>query len=79
MACLAAKPAVDGREHELESEAVFLRIDVGDEVGQLVARRYGVRLTPTFIVFDDNGDVAYRKGGGFPDKEAIRLAVRTPD
>ena len=69
---------MDGLEIELEHEAVFLRIDVGNEIGKLVARRYSVRLTPTFIVFDDDGDVAYRKGGGFPDKDAIRLAVRTP-
>ena len=69
---------MDGLEQELENEAVFLRIDAGNEIGKLVARRYGVGLTPTFIVFDDNGDIAYRKGGGFPDKEAIRLAVRTP-
>ncbi len=69
---------MDGLENELEHEAVFLRIDVSNEIGKLVARRYSVRLTPTFIVFDDDGDVAYRKGGGFPDKDAIRLAVRTP-
>ena len=68
---------MDGLERELESEAVFLRIDVGSEIGGEVARRYGVRWTPTFIVFDREGDIAYQKGGGFPDKDAIRLAVRT--
>ena len=78
MTCLAAKPSVEGLERELESEAVFLLIDIGSEIGGQLARRYGVRLVPTFIVFDDDGDIAYRKSGGFPDKDAIRLAVRTP-
>ena len=77
MTCLAAKPSVDGLEHELENEAVFLRIDIGSELGGQVARLYGVRWTPTFIVFDHDGDIAYYKGGGFPDTDAIRLAVRT--
>ena len=67
---------MDGLERELEGEAVFLLIDIGGEIGGQLARRHGVGLVPTFIVFDGDGDIAYQKSGGFPDRDAIRLAVR---
>ena len=77
MICLAAKPAVDGLEDELALHAVFLHIDVGAEIGVVVARRYGVSFTPTYIVFDAQGEIVHRKTG-YPDRDAIRAAVAGP-
>jgi thiol-disulfide isomerase/thioredoxin len=75
--CLAAKPTVDGLQDDLGGRVVFLHIDIGDDLGRVVARRYGVTLTPTFIVFDAQGEIVHRKSG-FPDTDAIRAAVLSP-
>lgn len=68
---------MDGLESELAGQAVFLHIDVGTDIGAVVARRYGVSFTPTFIVFDAQGQIVHRKSG-FPDRDAIRAAVSGP-
>ena len=75
MVCLYSKPAVDGLECDLEDSAVVLRINVREEVGRAVARRYGVRVTPTFIVFDRTGREAHRQSGGAPDTERLRAEM----
>ena len=68
---------MDGLQAELGDRAVFLQIDIGADIGGVVARRYGVGFTPTFIVFDADGNIVHRKSG-FPDTDAIRAAVASP-
>lgn len=75
--CLMSKPAVDRLERELSGTAKVLRIDVMSQTGLALAREYGVRAVPTFIVFDGKGQVVYVQAGP-PDRAAIRAAVASP-
>ena len=64
--CLISNRAVDRLERELEGRAAVLRLNLNDDVGRTAARRYGVRITPTFIVFSPDGRELYRESG-YPD------------
>jgi thioredoxin-related protein len=69
-----AKPVVDRLENELESQAEVIRVNVMSGLGMTLARRYGVRATPTLLVFDGAGKVVYAQAG-VPNRDAIHAAV----
>jgi thioredoxin-related protein len=69
-----AKPVVDRLENELESQAEVIRVNVMSGLGMTLARRYGVRATPTLLVFDGAGKVVYAQAG-VPHRDAIHAAV----
>ena len=64
MACVAAKPIVDGIEQEHAGQLVVLRVNVQDPAGKALANEYGFRATPTFIFFDAQGNELWRQVGG---------------
>ena len=66
-----AKPVVDRLERELEGKARVVRLNVFDEVGQEMARRYDVRGVPTFLIFDEQGNLIDRDAG-MPDRDKIK-------
>jgi len=68
--CLASKRSVDAMEEELAGQATVLRISADEAVGRAVARRYGVGLLPTFIVFTPEGREIHRESG-FPDTDRL--------
>ena len=72
MTCLSSKPAVDGLERILQGQVLVFRINIRDQVGREVARRYRVSATPTFIVFDGLGIEVHRQSGGFPDIDRLK-------
>lgn len=49
---------------------MVLRLNLGEDVGRAAARRYGVGITPTFIVFAPGGSERHRQSG-FPDVERL--------
>jgi thioredoxin-related protein len=67
---------VDGIAQDLKGQARVLRIDVGDEIGEQAARRYGVRGLPTFIVFDGQGQVVHVEAG-VPDRARLVEQARS--
>ncbi|NLE46716.1 MAG: thioredoxin family protein [Chloroflexi bacterium] len=69
-----AKPVVDGLERDLQGQAQVLRLSVTDEVGGILAHRYGVRGVPAFVLFDGTGQVAL-SFAGIPDRNTVRQAV----
>ena len=69
-----AKPIVDGLENELQGRARVMRLNVLDSVGMNAARRFEVRVVPTFIVFDGQGGVVETQIG-IPNRAKIVLAV----
>ena len=75
--CLASKRKVDALEDSLGASAVVLRIDLLEDVGKAVAQRYGVGITPTFIVFSRDGRERYRESG-FPDTERLESEALAP-
>jgi len=63
MACLAAKPIVDGLEREYAGRLLVLRVDVQSALGKALAREQSVLATPTFIFFDAQGEILWRRVG----------------
>jgi thiol-disulfide isomerase/thioredoxin len=52
---MAMRPALDRLERELAERLRVLRVDVADPIGADLANRYGVKVVPTFILFNANG------------------------
>jgi len=69
-----AKPVVDGLERELGDRAQVLRLSVMDDVGGELAKRYGVRGVPTFVLLDGVGEVVLKQTG-MPDRDEIEATV----
>ena len=65
MACLAAKPIVNGIERDLADTATVVRLDLSSEEGRQIARRYDVRAIPTILAFKD-GQVVQQLTGARP-------------
>ena len=61
--CLISKPIVDGLERELVNRAHVIRLDTNSQLGQQIARRYGVSGLPTLLVFDGDGTPYFRRSG----------------
>ena len=70
-----AKPVVDGLERRTEGKMKVARVNVADDEGQDLARRYEVNAVPAFILLDAHGDVLYRKIGGSPDTAGIEAKL----
>ena len=58
-------------EEDLAGRADVLRINITEPVGRDVARRYGLRATPSFIVFAPGGAEVYRDSGA-PNIERLK-------
>ena len=56
---------------------MVLRLNLAEDVGRAAARRFGVRLTPTFIVFAPDGRGRHRQSG-FPDIERLEAEALNP-
>lgn len=63
MACLTAKPIVDGIEREFEGQLKVIRLNVQEPVGQILGQQYSFEFTPTFILFDRQGEEVWRSVG----------------
>jgi thioredoxin-related protein len=60
---------VDGIEREFEGRLTVLHIDVLDPVGKEIGRHYGFKYTPTFILFDSEGEELWRTVGSINPTE----------
>lgn len=63
MACVAAKPIVDGIEAEYADKLTVLRVNVQDPAGKILAEENNFLATPTFIFFDGQGREIWRSVG----------------
>jgi thioredoxin 1 len=68
--CKKMKPILDELKIEYEGKAIVEIIDLRYDRG--AAMRYGIRLIPTQIFFDAEGNEVYRHEG-FMDKESIKM------
>ncbi len=68
--CKKMKPILDELKTEYQGRAIVKVIDLRYEPGE--ARRYGIRLIPTQIFFDAEGNEVYRHEG-FMDKQSIKM------
>lgn len=69
LACATAKPLVDRLEAN-QPELRVVRVNIQDPLGAQLARRYGTRVTPTFLLFDPGGNLALQTVGAV-DPQAI--------
>ncbi|ANM31050.1 hypothetical protein ABI59_17915 [Acidobacteria bacterium Mor1] len=67
MACLVAKPIVNGIEKDLKGTAEVIRLNLLGDVGQEAARRYRVSSVPATVLIAPDGQVALRQIG-MPDR-----------
>jgi len=68
--CKKMKPILDELKTEYHGRAIVKVIDLRYEPRE--ARKYGIRLIPTQIFFDAEGNEVYRHEG-FMDKQSIRM------
>ncbi len=71
-----AKPVVDRLERDLEGQMKVLRLSGWSPVGRQLARRYGVRGVPTFLLFDGSGQVAHYQVGRL-DADRIKAEINS--
>ena len=75
MACLAAKPIVDGIEKDLDGRAKVIRLDMLSKIGREIAARYGVQSLPTLLVVDADSKEIYRETGMPNRRKVVALAT----
>jgi thioredoxin 1 len=68
--CKKMKPILDELKTEYQGKAIVRVIDLRYEPRE--ARKYGIRLIPTQIFFDAEGNEVYRHVG-FMDKHSIKM------
>jgi len=76
MACMAAKPIVDGLETEFQNELQIVHLNVQDEQNRDLMKQYGFQYTPTFVFIDDAGEELWRTTGAV-DPERVRQTMET--
>jgi thioredoxin-related protein len=65
---------VDGLERDLKGHATVLRLDLLSKVGKDAANLYGVKVVPSVLLFDGNGELVLRQSGKV-DADPIRDQV----
>lgn len=71
---MAAKPIVDGIERQHGDSLSVVRLNVQETAGQALAERFGFQFTPTFILFDAEGEQLLRSVGSI-DPARVRQAL----
>ena len=61
--CTQMKPVVDALENELGDRLQVIRLNAQNEVGRELAPVYMFEYTPTFILFDSQGNELWRQAG----------------
>jgi thiol-disulfide isomerase/thioredoxin len=72
--CLAARPTLDTLERELKDDLQVIRLDVASSAGRELGGQLGLRVTPTFILFDIQGHEVWRSLGSL-DASAVLSAL----
>ena len=62
---------MDRLENQLGDEYVVVRFDIGSEIGKYVRSKYNANVTPTFIVFNTDGNLVWKKSGQVPSLQTI--------
>ena len=60
---------MDGIEREFEGKLLVIRLNVQDPVGVELGRLYNFQYTPTFILFDGEGEELWRTIGAIDPSE----------
>jgi thiol-disulfide isomerase/thioredoxin len=63
MACVSAKPIVDGIANDYAGRVRLVRIDARDSANRELADQLGLRMTPTYVIYDAQANEVYRTSG----------------
>jgi hypothetical protein len=74
MGCVLAEPIVNGLETELDGKLAVIKVDIYSQAGDTLSGEYGAIGTPTFILFDAEGEELWRQVGTI-DAERVRTSV----
>jgi thioredoxin family protein len=55
--CMANRRTIKVAATTLSGAATFVRIEVPTEAGETIGEAYGVRYTPSYLLFDERGDL----------------------
>lgn len=72
--CTQMKPVVDKLENELGDELRVIRVNAQEEAGRTLAPVYMFEYTPTFLLFDAQGNVLMRQTGDL-DTERVKALI----
>jgi hypothetical protein len=53
----------------------FARVNIREDEGRSIARKYRVNMVPTFLVIAPDGELLYRQVGGRPDRAEVEAAL----
>ena len=66
---------MNGIERDLDGQAQVIRLDLSSSLGREIASRHDIRSVPTLLVFNGDGDVAFRYSG-IPNRKEIVSQAR---
>jgi thioredoxin-like negative regulator of GroEL len=72
VACLRAKPVVDGLEREWQDQVRVVRLNVMARDSRPLVARLAVRAVPTYVLLDSDGREVWRQVGMINAAEARR-------
>ena len=72
---MAAKPIVDGIEQEHASSLRVIRLNVQEPAARALAEQFDFRFTPTFILFDLDGNEVQRWVGAIDARQVREQLV----
>jgi thiol-disulfide isomerase/thioredoxin len=78
MACMAAKPIVDGIENDHRDDLIVLRLNVQDRDTHPIQDTYDFQFTPTFILFDGEGNEVLRSVGAIDPRQVQETLESLP-
>lgn len=70
-----ARPIVDGIERDLGDAVRVIRLNRHTPAGGAISARLGLRLVPSFVVFDGQGEERLRKDGRVVNRQAVLNAL----
>jgi len=71
--CKMMQPIMEEIEKEYAGQVKVVFHDVWTEEGQPYARKYGIRVIPTQIFLDKDGNEYFRHEGFFPKEELVEV------
>ncbi len=71
MACLAARPIVDGLEKEWEQKVQIIHLEFRSPLGREMGRQFQIEHIPAFLILDGDGQLRWRERKHMPQRSEI--------
>ena len=73
MPCKMMQPVMKAIEDKYKGEVAVVFYDVSGNMGAMAAEKYGVRMIPTQVFLDAEGNEFFRHTGFYPSKEISKI------